>query len=174
MRNGISVYVGLNYELEESLSLIETAANLNLSRLFTSANIPETANDEKFFDDFAMILATAIEKNFEVILDVSKETFTNFEIENLTLRLDDGFSVPEMAEISRERKIQLNASTVTPETLKYLQIAGANFGNISALHNFYPHLHTGLDTYFFEEQNKIIHDFGIEVGAFVPSRFADA
>ena len=170
MRNGISVYVGLNYELEESLSLIETAANLNLSRLFTSANIPETANDEKFFDDFAMILATAIEKNFEVILDVSKETFTNFEIENLTLRLDDGFSVPEMAEISRERKIQLNASTVTPETLKYLQIAGANFGNISALHNFYPHLHTGLDTYFFEEQNKILHDFGIEVGAFVPSR----
>ena len=58
---------------------------------------------------------------------------------------------------------------MTVEILKYLQVANANFGNISALHNFYPKVHAGLDTYFFEEQNKILHDFGIEVGAFVPS-----
>jgi len=169
MRNGISVYAGLNCELEENISLILSAADLGLSRLFTSAHIPETADDEKFFDDFATILTTAVEHNFEIILDVSPETFSDFELENLTLRLDDGFSVPEIAKVSRERKIQLNASTITIEILKYLQVAGANFGNISALHNFYPHICTGLDTYFFEMQNKMLHDFGIESGAFVPS-----
>lgn len=169
MRNGISVYAGLNCELEENISLILSAADLGLSRLFTSANIPETADDEKFFDDFAEILTTAVENNFEIILDVSPTTFSDFELENLTLRLDDGFSVPEIAEISRERKIQLNASTINVEVLKYLQVAGANFGNISALHNFYPRPCTGLDTYFFEMQNKMLHDFGVEAGAFVPS-----
>ncbi len=170
MRNGISVYAGLNCELEENISLISAAANLGLSRLFTSAQIPEATDDEKFFDDFAIILAAAIENNFEIILDVSPETFSDFQLENLTLRLDDGFSIPEIAELSRAGKIQLNASTVALEDLKYLQTAAANFGNISALHNFYPHLCTGLDTYFFETQNKNLHDFGIEVGAFVPSR----
>ena len=169
MRNGISIYAGLNVSVEENISLIETAANFGLSRIFTSAQIPEAADDDEFFDNFAMILYTALEKNFEIILDVNAETFSEFDMEGLTLRLDDGFSMPEIAKISRERKIQLNASTITVEILKYLQIANADFGNISALHNFYPHLHTGLDTYFFQEQNKILHDFGIEVGAFVPS-----
>ena len=169
MRNGISVYAGLNVELEENISLIETAADLGLSRLFTSVHVPETADDEEFFDDFAMILKAALENDFEVILDVTPETFFEFGMENLTLRLDDGFSVEEISKISRERKIQLNASTVTLGFLENLQTAGANFKNISALHNFYPHLYTGLDTYFFETQNKNLRDFGIEVGAFVPS-----
>lgn len=169
MRNGISVYAGLNAKLEENISLILAAADLGLSRLFTSAHIPEAADDEKFFDDFTIILTTALENNFEIILDVSRETFSEFAFENLTLRLDDGFSTSEIAEISREKKIQINASTITLEVLKSLQNFGANFKNISALHNFYPHLYTGLDTYFFEEQNKNLRNFGIEVGAFVPS-----
>ena len=169
MKNGISIYAGLNYELEENIALIETAANLGLSRMFTSAQIPEAADDEKFFDDFAEILTAALANNFEVIIDVNPATVADFDIENLTLRLDDGFTIPEIAELSRARKIQLNASTITLETLNYLQNNAANFGNISALHNFYPHIYTGLDSYFFETQNKILHDFGIEVGAFVPS-----
>ena len=169
MRNGISVYAGLNTNLEENISLIETAANLGLSRLFTSAQIPEAADDETFFDQYAAILATALEKNFEIILDVNADNFVEFDMEGLTLRLDDGFEISQIAEISRARKIQLNASTVTFEFLKSLQTADANFSNISALHNFYPHPFTGLDTYFFEEQNKNLHNFGVEVGAFVPS-----
>lgn len=167
MRNGISIYSGLNCTLEENISLIETAAKFNLSRIFTSAQIPET--DEKFFDDFAEILTVAMSKNFEIILDVNNETFAEFDIEGLTLRLDDGFEIEQIAEISRRRKIQLNASTVTLETLENLQNASANFKNISALHNYYPHPYTGLDICFFEEQNKILHKFGVEVGAFISS-----
>ena len=168
MRNGISIYSGLDCTLEENISLVETAAKLGLSRMFTSAQIPE-ADDEKFFDDFAIILSAALENNFEIILDVNKETVSDFDFDGVILRLDDGFEIAEIAELSRARKIQLNASTVTEKFLQALKNSDANFENISAMHNFYPHVHTGLETYFFTEQNKILHDFGIEVGAFVPS-----
>jgi len=168
VRNGISVYAGLDTTLEENILLIETAANLGLSRIFTSAQIPEV-DEEKFLNDFAEILATAITNNFEIILDVNPANFSDFDLDGLTLRLDDGFEVAQIAEISRKRKIQLNASTVTEKFLNELQTADADFENISALHNFYPHPHTGLDIYFFAEQNKIFHNFGVKVGAFVPS-----
>ena len=167
MRNGISIYAGLNCTLEENISLIQTAAKFGLSRIFTSAQIPET--DENFFDDFAEILTVALSNDFEIILDVNSGNFAEFDLEGLTLRLDDGFEVAQIAEISRRRKIQLNASTVTLETLESLRSADANFVNISALHNFYPHPNTGLDIDFFEEQNKNFHKFGVEVGAFVSS-----
>lgn len=168
MRNGISVYAGLGYSIEENISLINKAASLGMSRLFTSANIPETDSDsEKFFDNFIMIIAAAVENNFEIILDVNSESIFEFDFDGLTLRLDDGFEVSQIAELSKLRKIQLNASTVTKEILTLLKNTGANFKNITALHNFYPHPNTGLDSYFFENQNKILHDFEISVGAFV-------
>ncbi len=170
MRNGISVYAGLGYELDENLALIELAASLGMKRIFTSTQIPEAVEDpEKFLDDFAVILTSAIRSGFEVIIDVNPENIDGFDWEGLTLRLDDGFSFSQIVELSHSRKIQLNASTVTNEFLTILLNLGANFPNITALHNFYPHPYTGLDTYFFENQNKILHDFGISVGAFVPS-----
>ena len=170
MRNGISVYAGLEYGIEENISLIEKAASMGLNRLFTSVQIPEAVDDgESFFEDFAAILAAAVTNNFEIIIDVNPENIFSLDLEGLVLRLDDGFSAEQVAEISRSRKIQLNASTVTKKFLDSLTNCGANFENITALHNFYPHPHTGLETYFFENQNKLLHDFGISVGAFVPS-----
>ena len=170
MKHGISIYAGLDYDSEENLSLIETAAEMGFKLLFTSAQIPEAANTENFFDDFTDILTTAVTHGFEIILDVNADNFAQYDIDGLTLRLDDGFTPQQVAEISRARKIQLNASTITEEFLNTLDELGANFANISALHNFYPHPYTGLDTYFFDNQNRILHDFGIEVGAFVPSK----
>lgn len=171
MRNGISVYAGLGYSIEENISLIEKAASMGLSKLFTSVQIPETADDgESFFDDFALILAAAAANHFEIIIDVNPENFFHFNFDGLTLRLDDGFSVEQISELSRSRKVQLNASTVTDEFLTSLVNNGANLSNVTALHNFYPHPHTGLDTYFFKSQNKLLHNFGISVGAFVPSK----
>ena len=170
MQNGISIYAGLDYDKEENLSLIKSAASLGFKRLFTSAQIPEAADGEKFFDDFTDILTTAVTYGLEIILDVNAETFSQFDIDGITLRLDDGFSAEQVAEISRARKIQLNASTVTEKFLDALLEFKADFRNISALHNFYPHPWTGLETYFFDNQNRILHDFDIEVGAFVPSK----
>lgn len=170
MQNGISIYAGLDYDSEENLSLIEQAAEMGFKRLFTSAQIPEAANAENFQEDLADILATASLNDFEIIIDVNAENFSQYDIDGITLRLDDGFSAEKVAEISRDRKIMLNASTVTEDFLNDLLGHGANFDNITGLHNFYPHSCTGLDSYFFDNQNHILRDFGISVGAFVPSK----
>ncbi len=170
MQNGISIYAGLDSTGEENLALLESAAALGFKKLFTSAQIPEAADDEKFFDEFTEILTTAVTHGFEIILDVNEKNFAQYDIEGITLRLDDGFTAQEVAKISHARKIQLNASTVTENFLDELIEFKAEFKNISALHNFYPHPWTGLDTYFFINQNQILRDLEIEVGAFVPSR----
>lgn len=170
MQNGISIYAGLDYDSEANLSLIDSAAALGFKRLFTSVQIPETSAAETFQEDLEDILATAVINGFEIILDVNSENFSQYDMTGITLRLDDGFDAEQVAELSRKRKIQLNASTVTEELLDDLIERKANFNNISALHNFYPHPWTGLDTYFFDNQNRTLHDLGIEVGAFVPSK----
>ena len=170
MQNGISIYAGLDYTGEENLALIKEAAALGFKRLFTSAQIPEAIDAETFQDDFADILTTAAINGFEIILDVNAENFAQYDIDGIVLRLDDGFTAEQVAEISHRRKIQLNASTVAEDFLDKLLNLKANFDNIAALHNFYPHANTGLDTYYFDNQNQILHDFGIKVGAFVSSK----
>ena len=170
MNNGISIYAGPDYGSGENLSLIETAATLGFKKLFTSAQIPEAADSEKFFDELTDIMTTAVTYGFEILLDVNAENFSQYDIEGITLRLDDGFTAKQVAEISRKRKIQLNASTVTEKFLDELLEHKAKLKNISALHNFYPHPWTGLDTYFFDNQNRLLHDLEIKVGAFVPSK----
>lgn len=170
MENGISIYAGLGYKQKENIELIKFAAKNGMKRLFTSTQIPESSADgDNFFNDFAEIITAAATNDFEIILDVNPDNIEEFNVSGLTLRLDDGFSVEEIVELSKTSKIQLNASTVTNEFLTILLNLNANFQNISALHNFYPHVLTGLDTYFFINQNKMLHDFGINAGAFVPS-----
>lgn len=170
METGISIYAGLGYKQKDNIELIKFAAQMGMKRLFTSTQVPESSVDgDNFFNEFAEIITTAATNDFEIILDVNPENIEEFTVSGLTLRLDDGFSIEQIVELSHTCKIQLNASTVTNEFLTILLNLNANFQNISALHNYYPHVLTGLDTYFFIDQNKMLHDFGISVGAFVPS-----
>ena len=170
METGISVYAGLGYKQKENIELIKFAGKIGMKRLFTSTQIPESDSDgDNFFNDFAEIITAAATNDFEIILDVNPDNIEEFNVSGLTLRLDDGFTVEQIVELSKTSKIQLNASTVTNEFLTVLLNLNANFKNISALHNFYPHVLTGLDTYFFIDQNKMLHDFGISVGAFISS-----
>lgn len=172
MQKGISVYAGLGYTVQENIELIKFASSLGMTYLFTSAQIPEAAESDHFWDDLLTILTTAADKdnfNYEIILDVSSEDSPIFDLEVVTPRLDDGFAAPRIAQLSQTRKIQLNASTVTEDLLTELKNLDANFDNMTALHNFYPRPYTGLDSYFFIHQNKILHNFGIAAGAFIPT-----
>ena len=172
MDNGISVYSGLNCSLEENLKLIETAATLGLRRLFTSVLIPE-AGSSNLQTEFATVLIAAVECDLEVIVDVTPETISDFDFaldfEQITPRLDDGFNPRQIAALSHIRRIMLNASTITEELLITLADLEADFSNISALHNYYPHIHTGLDANYFQRQNRLLKAFDITVGAFAAS-----
>ena len=171
MENGISIYSGLNCSLEENIALIETAVSLGLKRLFTSVTIPEADSD--YSADFAVILATALENDFDIIIDVTPETISTFDFaldfEQIIPRLDDGFNPMQIAALSQTRRIMLNASTASENLLLTLVDLKADFNNISALHNYYPQIYSGLDITYFKTQNQLLHKFGITTGAFAAS-----
>jgi hypothetical protein len=181
MQTGISIYCGLDVNPEENLKLLETAADLGISRIFTSLHIPET-NLANFKTEIKNILASAKEKNFDVCADISPETKELLGLSTLTptalhalgittVRLDAGFSTEEIAAFSQELTVQFNASTLTPEQVANLLQAGLEKKHLDALHNFYPRPHTGLSLEFFIKQTNFLQIHGFTVGAFVPSQF---
>lgn len=94
--------------------------------------------------------------------------------EDLTfLRLDDGYTPEAMAALQKkypDRTLVLNASALTEDQLETLDRQGVDLGRVSALHNFYPHPHTGLSEEYMLRQNRLFHRYGIPVGAFAASQ----
>jgi hypothetical protein len=180
MQTGISIYCGLDVSPEENLKLLETAAELGISRIFTSLHIPET-NLAHFQTEIKNILASAKEKHLDVCADISPETKELLGLSALTptalralgittARLDAGFSNAEIATFSKELTVQFNASTLTAEQVTSLLKAGLEKKHLDALHNFYPRPHTGLSLEFFLKQTKFLQEQGFTVGAFIPSQ----
>lgn len=182
MRQGISIYLGLDNTYEENIKLVKTAARLGVKRLFTSLHIPET-NTEKLQRELTSILQTAKAEKMEIISDISPNTlqllgmkklsFTLFKSWGIqTIRMDFGYGAKEIAKFTnneKEIRIQLNASTITPKFLAELAKSGANLSRIDALHNFYPRCGTGLAEDAFIQKNELLRSWGIHVGAFVAS-----
>lgn len=183
MQNGIALYPGLDNSEAENLLLLQNAAQMGINRIFTSLHVPES-NSDKLKKEIQPLLAAAQKYNMEVISDISPTTLSLLGIEKIslkafkalgitTLRLDWGYDAKEIARISNNKqgmKIQLNASTLTEKMLSTLQHFAVDFAKIEALHNFYPREGTGLGEDLFLKQNKMLHSYGISVGAFVPSQ----
>lgn len=179
MKNGISIYLGLDNTIEENLHLIRTAHTHGIGRIFTSLHIPET-DVSALQSELQTVLKEARQYNMEVISDVSPNTLSLLNLDGLdteklqetginTIRLDFGYGEKEIAELSRMIKIQFNASTITKDFLDNLKFYRTDFYNIDALHNFYPREGTGLSEEFLLKQNRLLHDCGIQTAAFVPS-----
>ncbi len=183
MQTGISIYPGLDNSPEENLALIETAAKNGIQRLFTSFHIPET-DTAAFKEEIGQLLHAARKAGMEIISDVSPNTLALLGMEKFslsafqflgihTLRLDWGFGPEEIAALSRNPqhiRIQLNASTITARQLHALMDAKADFNQLDALHNFYPREGTGLSEETLVRKTAMIHQAGIQVGAFIPSQ----
>lgn len=180
METGISVYPGLGQSNKDILALMEKAADLGIRRLFTSLHIPET-DTASFRQQLDLILASARNAHFDVIADVSPSTcqllgLAQADVEKLsalgitTLRFDEGLDAAHLALYSQVVRVQINASTVQEKELQELQKNKADFSHIDGLHNFYPRPHTGLDEAYFTAQTKLLHAYGLSVGAFLPSQ----
>ena len=167
LAKGISLYPGLEHSLEENLEQLRTAAEMGISRLFLSFHIPET-DPAAFGETVQPLLRAARAWDMETVGDLVPG---NPVPEELTaLRLDDGFTGADMAELQQKypgRKLVLNASAMNREQLRELAREGVDFSRVEALHNFYPHPHTGLSEGYLLQQNTLFHEAGIPVGAFV-------
>ncbi|MCI2109480.1 MAG: MupG family TIM beta-alpha barrel fold protein [Acidaminococcaceae bacterium] len=170
LTKGFAVYPGLDNTAAENKNLIEKAAALGYRTMFVSLHIPET-DSKRLEKEMWDLLQLAAQYRIEVIADIGPETRNLLGI--TYLRLDDGFTpaqVKQLLAVKGKRKIVLNASTVTETFLQSLQQEDIDFRRITALHNFYPRVNTGLDVNFFLRQNALFAKYGIRVGAFIPSQ----
>lgn len=182
MRFGISIYPGLELSVAEQRALLRLASAHGVTRLFTSLHLPET-KPESFIAEGRALLQAARDLGFDIIADVSPAALKTLGLERFeadafaafgirTLRLDDGFSPAEIARFSHNAvglRLQLNASTLNRSDLDELKSSGADFSHFDALHNFYPRPGTGLSLAFFRQQNDILRQYGLSVGAFISS-----
>ena len=170
MHRGISLYPGLDRTPEENLARLEQAADLGFTDLFLSFHIPET--DEKAF---SRQVTPLLERAAALGIRTTGDLVPGKAVpEQLTcLRLDDGYTPEAMADLQARyptKILVLNASAVTEQQLQAMEDAGVVLSRVEALHNFYPHPHTGLSEAYFRRQNDLLHGYGVKVGAFVPSQ----
>ena len=137
MSFGFSVYFGLDNTKEENIHLLRDAHNLGFKRVFTSLHIPE-ANYDILKSEIHEFLEVARQYDMDIISDISPNTFKFLDLEDMdlkglknmgikTIRIDFGYdeeSIAKMANNDYGIKIQLNASTITLETLVSIQTFG--------------------------------------------------
>ena len=168
---GASVYCGLkDYTLEDNIKYLELLKEKNIDIVFMSGHMPERS--ENFDNELKVLLDKANELGLKVSLDVSRSVYDNYKDSNLyALRLDYGFTKEEILEIVKEGKfvVEMNATTISKSLLDYLRNNDCDFSRIRLTHNFYPKKHTGLSLDFVLERNKMLHEYGLNVGMFIPS-----
>ncbi len=168
---GASIYVGLDdYPLEKNLEYLQKLKKYKIEYVFISAHMPEMK--EGFKKELQIICDKASELGIKIILDVDKSMMNNFEIPNIyALRLDYGFTLDETIELYKNNsfKIELNASVLSINNLKYLQDHGMNLGDTRISHNFYPKKYTGLSYEDVLKKNREFHALGLDVMMYIPS-----
>lgn len=180
MKTGISLYPGLDGSEKKMPEYIQKAAELGIKRVFTSLHIPES-DAAALRPELSCLLQTARYYQMDVIADISPQACAVLGIRSLsplaiqelgitTVRLDFGFTIDKAALFSRFMSIQLNASTIRPDTLYALKKVGADLAHIDALHNFYPRPYTGLSESYAAAQTRWLQSKGITVGAFIASQ----
>lgn len=166
--------LGFSYYLDHALNkddkqYLQSMQQHNFTEIFTSLHIPE---DEP--SNYATRLQELLEftqtLSLHVFVDIDKHSLKNLP-KNLTgfsLRLDDGFTNQEIAQLSQAGPIALNASTLSEQDITELRDFKANFQNLEAWHNFYPRPETGLDKDWFIQKNRWLKQLGLTTQAFIP------
>ncbi|EUJ41589.1 MupG family TIM beta-alpha barrel fold protein [Brochothrix campestris] len=156
----------------ENKRLIERMAQTGSRYAFTSLQMPE----EKPADLQAVLLEIgACLKAHQVqwIADVSPMTFEQFTLNRLKafgftgLRIDDGISMADIAAMTEEWQIILNASTLTAADMNDLMNNHAHMNRLAAWYNYYPRPETGLEREAFIKHTAFIKSYAIETGAFI-------
>lgn len=166
---GISAYIGLeDYKIIDNLKYLELAKKLGYECVFSSFHIMEAKNT---FEELNLLIDKCNELSLELSLDVSKEAYLklNDETKVHSLRLDYGFSIDEIVELSKRRKIELNASTMTMIRINQLLSLGLNKNNVRLSFNFYPKKYTGHDLEDVKNKTLEFKKAGFEVACFIPS-----
>ena len=172
MQLGISLYAGVQQSL--TLHTIEKAKEEGMHIAFSSLQIPEE-KELNIFDQFHVLQQQAQNARLTIFTDISKQRLYSLGVKDIHelkkygieyLRLDDGFSVEDIAALSNDFHIVLNASTICTGLEGLLQ--KCNRSHILACYNYYPEPYTGLTLYTVYRTNNYFHAFGLQTIAFIP------
>ncbi|HDR8182807.1 TPA: DUF871 domain-containing protein [Bacillus thuringiensis] len=174
---GVSIYLAKE-RVKKQEEWLKVAKENGFSSIFTSLHIPE--DDPGTYKELIQILGKqALKYEMELMVDVSPKSLhhlgmTYENVEELLdfgitgLRMDYGIAPKEIARVSHQMKVALNASTITDSFWTELIIENIKVENVEAWHNFYPRPETGLAKSFLQKKNQYLHECGIKTMAFIP------
>lgn len=173
---GFSVY--LNESLtNERIAQMKAMRNAGFEGVFTSMHIPE--DDASCYVPRLKELGTVCRQlGLTLTADVSANGLKRISIDinniqqltalGLTaLRVDDGLNPAQIAQLSRQLPVALNASTISASDVAKLHECDANFQHLEAWHNYYPRPETGLSAIWLSEKNEWLQQQGLRTMAFV-------
>ncbi len=168
---GYSVYLA-EYRKGRMPSAENTAGG---APVFLSLHIREEYSDT-YEREMEELCAELNRLRFRIIADIEKETPARFHTESVLqlkeklhlygVRIDFGFSAEEIATLSAEMPVVLNASSVSSEEAG--MILSRSAFPVTAMHNFYPRPETGLDEAYLLESTARLKKLGLETAAFIP------
>ena len=179
---GISIFTGMEYSVEDNLRYLEKASHRGFRRIFTSMQRPGS-DPARVSVEMPQVTRKVKELGMEIVTDISPRALTIFNatLDDLSpfrdagvtaLRLDDGFSNKQAAEITHNSaglKIELNGCHYFDPDLDEMLASGADAGNLQASFNYYPRFESGISMDFLKQQASAYSRHGIPLFAFVHS-----
>lgn len=174
---GLSVYLSQPVTAAYETWLAEMRQS-GFTSLFTSLHIPEDdasvyterlehlgriakALEMELFADIAPTSLEALGKTWD-----DAHTLLDWGVTGL--RVDYGVTSKQVADLSQQMTVALNASTLSETELAEMVRHGLDLRRVEAWHNFYPRPETGLERTWFDEKNAWLKGQGIRVQAFIP------
>lgn len=171
---GVSIY--LSTEFQVNREIIAKAKNNGFNIVFTSFHISEEKNFNNI-ENIRSLINLCKEEEMFLCADVSIQTLSILNLSSLEelysiglscVRFDYGIDIRTMVDLSKKHFVMINASNISEEILDEYEVAGMNFSNVIAAHNFYPKSHTGLSIEYVTEMNAICKKKGLKTLAFIP------
>lgn len=173
---GFSIYLNADLTKKQILEM-ELMSNSGFKGVFSSVNIPED-DSKKYIVRLKKLGKLCHKLNLNLTIDITEKGLKSIDIDvnNIkevaklgvtSLRIDDGFNMHQVAEMSRDIPLALNASTITETDITKLHHYKANFDNLEAWHNYYPHPDTGLSSTWLKNKNDWLKGQGFTTMAFV-------
>ncbi len=156
---------------EELIRYLERMKGLEAGSVFASLQIPGDSG-EALKRTLSAIGLQIKDLGLDFVVDISPRTFQNFTLKDLKefgitgLRIDNGMTEKEIADLSKEFQIILNASTLDDAFMEGLKENGFS-QPFEAWHNYYPRKNTGLWERFFAERNDWLKNHNVKTGAFI-------
>jgi len=170
---GISLYVGAGHEYNEKILIKAKQAGASIA--FTSLHIPEEKSGD-YRQEVIYYLALCHEAGISLMIDVGPRTLEKLGLQTLQqlkslyvthIRVDYGFSMEEIAALTKDFTVIFNASTLTRDEISELRRYQADFTHIQACHNYYPKPYTALSIEHVKEINVFLHQQEIATMTFV-------